>query len=189
MLGALGLLSDSKNWEQHGSLTPDECAMLFKTTLDSFLLRESECNMIGSIIAYVTPITPPRMLPCDGGIYQKSDYPKLYNELIGTPLVIDSTTFHTPDLRGRFLRGVDGNNTENSIGGADEKSILVENIPEHDHTYQAVIFNVDVESVGIPDPVGAGIDPTPRHTSKAGEGVPFDVRPAYYSVRWGIIAK
>ncbi len=189
LLGAIAKLTDIGNWEQHGTLTPIECATLFEKTVNSIVLGESECDMIGTIQPYATTTIPKRLIPCDGGVYQKSDYPRLYEALVGTPLIVDTDTFRTPQLEGRFLRGTDTNNVQNGVGGSDTKTISIENLPEHDHTYQAVIFNVDIESVGIPDPVGAGIDPIPRHTSKVGNGVPIDVKPAYYTVKWGIVAK
>jgi hypothetical protein len=189
LVGALSLLTNPNNFEQFGTLTPDETASRFRTTLDSFIYRESECSMIGAIIPYIGNTIPPKMLPCDGQVYARDDYPMLYQSLTGSPLIINADTFQTPSLEGMFLRGETPSNPINTNGGSDEKTIGINNLPSHSHDYFSVVFNIDVESVGIPDPVGAGIDPFPKQTSSVGGGVPLDIKPAFYSVKYGIIAK
>lgn len=64
-------------------------------------------GMIGTIHPYVTATPPPGCLPCDGTIYNRADYPALYDRLPAA-LVVDSDTFRTPDLRARFIVGADG---------------------------------------------------------------------------------
>jgi microcystin-dependent protein len=89
---------------------------------------------------------PPGFLYCDGSIVSRAQYAKLF-EKIGTTWGQGdgSTTFHLPDLRGRFLRGTSdgsgrdpnagartasnaGGNTGNNVG-----SIQADQIQGHRH--------------------------------------------------------
>lgn len=187
--GALSLLVDPNNYEQFGTLSPIETSEQFRKTLKSFIFQTSECEMIGAVFPYVGNAPPPKLLPCDGTTYQRVDYPLLYEYLIGTALIINADSFKTPSLEGRFLRGADTTNPTNSIGGSDTKIIDLSNMPTHHHDYYGVVMNVDIESVGVPDPVGAGINPFPDPTSDVGGGQPMDILPSYYSVSYGIVAK
>lgn len=187
LVGALGLLNRPENYEQFGTLSPEDTAKQFQQTIDSFIFRESVCGMIGSIIPYVTNSPPPKMLPCDGTTYNRVDYPRLYVALAGTPLILDVDTFQTPLLEGRFLRGATITNAVNSVGGSDEKTIGINNLPAHSHTYEGVIPNIDLELAGVPDVFGAGINPIPEFTSSVGGGVPMDIKPSFYTVNYGIV--
>jgi hypothetical protein len=177
------------NYEQFGALSPDETAQQFKRTLESFILRTSECEMIGAIIPYVGNTIPTKLLPCDGTIYERNDFPLLYQRLTGTPLILNADEFQTPSLEGMFLRGATTTNPINTIGGSDKKIIGLNNMPTHHHNYYGVVMNIDVESVGVPDPVGAGINPIPDPTSSVGGSEPMDILPSFYSVKYGIVAK
>jgi len=76
-----------------------------KTTL----LRK-QVTPTGTIQPHAGGTAPDGFLVCDGTIVDIADYPKLF-AVIGTSWGYgnnDGLTFHLPDLRGRFLRGVDG---------------------------------------------------------------------------------
>ena len=63
----------------------------------------------GMVMAFAGSTPPPGWLPCDGSLLSRTTYAVLF-AVIGTGWGSGdgSTTFHLPDLRGRFLRGVDG---------------------------------------------------------------------------------
>ncbi|HQP48901.1 MAG TPA: phage tail protein [Spirochaetota bacterium] len=63
---------------------------------------------IGTIVAFGGPESciPDGWLFCDGDVLSSSEYEDLYNA-IGTRWGGDGNTFRIPDLRGRFLRGLD----------------------------------------------------------------------------------
>lgn len=63
----------------------------------------------GIVIPYAGASIPPGWLLCDGSAVSRTTYANLFS-FIGTAWGNGdgSTTFHLPDLRGRFLRGVDG---------------------------------------------------------------------------------
>jgi len=114
-----------------------------KTTL----LRK-QVTPTGTIQPHAGGTAPDGFLVCDGTIVDIADYPKLY-AVIGTSWGYgnnDGLTFHLPDLRGRFLRGVDGaagrdpdsgartpSNTGGNSGDA-VGSVQDDNFKEHTHT-------------------------------------------------------
>ena len=64
----------------------------------------------GSVMAYMGTNAPPGWLMCDGSVVPKILYPALF-AVIGTASGNgngSTTTFNLPDLRGVFLRGVNG---------------------------------------------------------------------------------
>jgi microcystin-dependent protein len=67
-------------------------------------------NPPGTIVAFAGMNPPAGWWICDGRVVSRTDYPILFNA-IGTAWGSGngSTTFNLPDLRGYFLRGVDGN--------------------------------------------------------------------------------
>jgi hypothetical protein len=63
----------------------------------------------GTILPFAGENVPIGYLSCDGAEYSKSDYPELYaavQNIWGT--TTNNNNFKVPDLRGLFLRGVDG---------------------------------------------------------------------------------
>jgi microcystin-dependent protein len=62
----------------------------------------------GTIVAFAGIAVPPNWLLCDGAEIVRLDYPALFST-IGTSFGGGDgvTTFNLPDLRGRFMRGVD----------------------------------------------------------------------------------
>lgn len=65
---------------------------------------------VGTIIAYGGDKNniPEGWLLCDGASLLQTDYPQLYT-IIGNSWGTSGSSFNLPDLRGRFLRGVDRN--------------------------------------------------------------------------------
>jgi microcystin-dependent protein len=69
---------------------------------------QSSMGPTGAILPYAGTMAPTGYLLCDGRSYVKTDYPDLFT-VIGTSFgSADATHFNVPDLRGQFLRGVDG---------------------------------------------------------------------------------
>ena len=62
----------------------------------------------GAILPYGGTVAPPGFLLCDGTEVLQDTYPRLF-DAIGNGFGSSSAfTFRVPDLRGRFMRGVDG---------------------------------------------------------------------------------
>lgn len=104
----------------------------------------------GSVLAYAGTAAPTGFLMCDGTQVSRTTYATLFSK-IGTAHGTGdgSTTFHLPDYRGRFLRGVDGTagndpdkasrtamntggNTANNVG-----SVQADQIISHNHSVPA----------------------------------------------------
>lgn len=62
---------------------------------------------IGAILSYGGATAPQGWLLCDGRSYKRTDYPDLYKIISNNFGTASRTAFNVPDLRGRFLRGVD----------------------------------------------------------------------------------
>ena len=73
---------------------------------------------VGTIISYAGNSIPTGWLVCDGSEKSRSTYSTLFNSLgVSWGQGDGATTFNLPDLRGRFLRGVDdsaGNDPDSS---------------------------------------------------------------------------
>lgn len=84
-----------------------------------YALRAANGVPSGSLQAYAGTTVPTGWLLCDGSAVRRADYPSLF-QAIGTTWGDGTTTtisggqtsasnhFNLPDLRGRFVRGVDG---------------------------------------------------------------------------------
>ncbi len=66
-------------------------------------------NPAGTVLAYVGSSAPSGFLICNGNTVSRTTYSELFS-IIGTSFGNGDgvTTFHLPDLRGRFIRGYDG---------------------------------------------------------------------------------
>jgi len=131
-----------------------------------------ELNMsalIGSIVWLAGPI-PDTMLYCDGSSYDQADYPALYDALDSQ--YHSGTTFTVPDLVGQFVLGADVGEL-GETGGEEEVTLEIAQMPSHSHdntphghTYTPPVLNLDLESPGVPDILGAGMGiPTSTGTS------------------------
>jgi hypothetical protein len=101
----------------------------------------------GCVLPYAGTTAPEGWLLCDGSAVSRTDYAGLFAVLGSTHGQGDgSTTFHIPDLRGRFVRGVDGaanrdpdkatrtaantgGNTGNNVGSVQDDAV-----ESHGHT-------------------------------------------------------
>ncbi len=72
----------------------------------------------GAILPYGGTTSPAGYLLCNGASVLRADYPELFTA-IGTAYgTADGTHFNVPDLRGYFLRGVDGATGRDTGAGA-----------------------------------------------------------------------
>lgn len=93
---------------------------------------------VGSIMPFVGNTAPTGWLPCNGGEYSSTTYPKL-SALCATKFGSASAgNFRVPDLRGRVMAGLDTSQTEfdtiGKTGGAKTVTLTTSNMPSHNHT-------------------------------------------------------
>lgn len=106
----------------------------------------------GSILPFGGTSAPTGYLLCDGTSYLRADYAGLYTAIGNAYGTADSTHFNVPDLRGQFIRGVDGSasldpdkagrtasntggNTGNNVGSKQASAML-----QHKHNISVVQF-------------------------------------------------
>tara|TARA_B100001057_G_scaffold385061_2_gene391721 strand:- start:28100 stop:30121 length:2022 start_codon:yes stop_codon:yes gene_type:complete len=137
----------------------DDELLINRTTGDTGLKKISRRNLLkavavnppGVVVPYAGVATPLGWLLCDGTEYLIADYQQLY-EAIGFSFkdLPEVGKFAVPDLRGRFPLGLDNMNgisanrvldnsadTLGGVGGAENKTITPENLPEHEHDLRA----------------------------------------------------
>jgi len=129
VMGALGELTYPENWEQDGTLTPEECAEYMGAMWESI----RTCGMVGEVRVFATATLPADFLPCDGGTYNKVDYPLLY-AAVSPVFIIDADTFHTPDCRDRVIAGTGASLSIGDMVGNADHTLTVDEIPPHAHT-------------------------------------------------------
>ncbi len=81
----------------------------FQHAVDGITMLEAGVVPIGAVLAWAgSPATVPAgWLPCDGAEYSAALYPELAAAIGSAHGGDGATSFNVPDLRGRFLRGVD----------------------------------------------------------------------------------
>lgn len=186
ILGQILELSEAENWEQTTGITVAETIAFWEATYEQF--SQGIFCMIGAIISIVNDSTPDHMLLCDGSTFLKVDYPELY-DVLPAALIIDGDTGSVPDLRETFVLGAGVTIAEHDTGGSDEHTLAVAELPAHSHLYDKEIYNVDMETVGIPDPFGVGIPPVPTATSNAGGGNAHNNMPPFYALKYAVVAR
>jgi microcystin-dependent protein len=74
-----------------------------------YAIRSADSTPVGSVIAFMGTNAPAGWLLCDGAAVGRAFYAKLFAVIGSSNGSGDgSTTFNLPDLRGTFLRGLDG---------------------------------------------------------------------------------
>jgi len=135
--GQLELLSHDWYWEANGTMSVPETLIHITDMLEAYLTG-GDMTRVGTLVHYVTLATPSGVLPCDGAIYNRVDYPALY-AVLAPEFVIDPDTFSVPDLRGRVTvtSGTGNALTPRGLGdslGAETVTLAEAEIPAHAHT-------------------------------------------------------
>ena len=195
--GAISELLKAYNWEQFGTLTPDESVDLAIEMWQEYI--SSEVCMIGAVMAYATTTPPKHCLPCNGSTFLRVDYPKLYDRLAAA-YIIDADTFRTPDLRDKFVIGASVTYPTASTGGEAQHTMTLGELVPHDHE---TIPHTHTEITAVPAVAGIGVDaPVPSAVPSAGltgssgvivnstgGGAAFPIIPPYEALNYCIVAK
>lgn len=97
-------------------------------------VKTSDTLPIGAVVSYAGLNTPTGWLICDGRAISRTTYANLF-AIIGTQYGAGdgSTTFNIPNLKGKVVVGLDGNDTDfNTIGktgGEKEHTLTVKEMP------------------------------------------------------------
>lgn len=116
----------------------------------------------GSVSAFAGASAPDGYLTCNGAALSRTIYSDLFSAIGTTYGVGDgSTTFNIPDLRGEFIRGLDGGRGVDS--GRTLGSYQADELKSHTHTYRGAT----ITPTGS-DPTGTGSTFTIGNTGSTG---------------------
>jgi len=188
--GALSELFKAYNFEQFGSLTPQETADIFLDMWTNF--HDSECQVlpIGMVAAFTADdrSVPAKWLFCDGSAISRTTYAALF-AIVGTRYGVGngSTTFNIPDLRNRFIYGVINQTSANPgfTGGEASHVLDINEMPAHDHniTKSSAAGTTTVRAAdGTATSAGA------QTSTSTGGGAAHNNMPPYMQLMWGIYA-
>lgn len=191
--GALFSISFWTSWVEEGSLSVEDTIQLVKQVL----LSRKEFNLIGAIVPFYTEELPNLTLLCDGSVYNKVDYPLLWEVLPAAAK--DATTFTVPDLREKFLLGASEDYPVSQEGGEFAVTLTEAEMPSHTHTNtphshsESVAFaSVNEISPGVPTPSAVpaagftGLQSVAIDSTGGGEA--HENMPPYYAIRFYIVA-
>lgn len=181
--GAVSTICFHTAWIEEGTMSPEEAAFYLKAIVNS----RKEFDLLGTVQIVFREELDSSMLLCDGGVYNKDDYPQLWE--VWPSAMKDATSLTLPDLRNLFLVGAGSDYSRGDTGGEAEVTLTLGQIPSHSHSTHTYTFNIDVESAGIPDPTAIGLPELPDSTGSAGGDGSHENRPPYYAVVYAVIAK
>ena len=130
-------------------IQPDQ---INSTNLDAATLDGYDISNLvlptGSIIVFAGSVAPGGWIKCDGSAVSRLTYENLFNVINTTYGTGDgSTTFNLPDLRRRTAVGTGGaatstlGNTTGSIGGSENHTLNIAQMPIHTHSVDAHSHN------------------------------------------------
>lgn len=184
--GALMQLGEDRNWEQGGSITPEETAAAWQEANLKNIPLGRKCMRIGMIFWWPAGGDVPDALLCDGSLYSVDQYNDLW-KLIGwsyggTP----GFDFAVPNLIELSIIGTDLDTGD--TGGEAEHTLTTGEIPAHKHG----ILNMQRQNHGLPvgthDVFAYEVDEV-KNTMNEGGGEAHNNLPPYMKLRPFIQAK
>lgn len=174
---AITKLTNDWVWEEVGDSVENVVASC-KDTIESWYSD----MLIGAIFPWI--INPPiGWLLLDGATYATADYPELSGLLPAH--LISGANFTLPDVENAFPFGVLDDDSSAEVVGSNSLTLSVAQLPAHTHNYQQVIVDVDVKTVGVPDPLGARLG-IMIPTSSTGSGDDVDIRPKRFGLVYAV---
>ena len=134
---------------------------------------------IGGIIQYGNSNAPSGWLLCDGGGSHTNTFAALH-AVIGYQFGGSGTNFLRPDLRRRMAAGMGSGYNLGAIGGYENVTLTIDQIPAHTHYYSAKINSTAFGStkVGAVSAAGTTVSPFDA-TLSTGAGLSHSNMPPY----------
>ena len=186
-ISAIDGLSNRSQWQRgYNQLTDTEWDYI--DSIVGLALGELMSSLVGVIFPSVMATASAfKFLPCDGSIYNKSDYPLLY-DAIDPVYIISGSQFATPDLTDRVPVGAGNQYAVNDSGGVDSVVLTVPELPSHNHVYDKPVSGLDIEGVGVPDPLAISNPMFPTQTTNTGSNQAHENRQPYIALPFIIVA-
>lgn len=192
--GALSVLMFPYNFQQFGSVTPEDVAYRFGEMWDAY--RESECELpaiIGEVRMFAMTAVPDKWLVCSGLAISRTTYADLF-AAIGTNFGAGNgtTTFNVPNLSNRFPKGYSplaAAGTEDAIGGtggAASVTLDVTQIPAHTHAERVQPNTGGSTNRIIASTASGAVQDSALVTGSTGGGAAHENRPPFLSMVYAI---
>lgn len=131
---ALFSIQSSWNWRySNGAELTEEDTDILHALIASISGKLMTSTMIAAILPYSGHSVPDNCLVCNGSIYNRVDYPALYDAL-DDAYILDANSFFVPDLREKFVMGSSSTVDIGSTGGEAAHTLTVAELPAHSHT-------------------------------------------------------
>lgn len=141
----------------------------------------------GFIFAYGSEDVPDGFLMCNGGAVPRAEYPELF-AAIGTAFGKGngSTTFTLPNLKNKFLRGIDifGGTYIGETGGEAAHTLTVEEMPNHRHNLKLQGGSIQESSSFISWQSGSNYQLYGSATETVGGGAAHNNLPPYVTINY-----
>jgi microcystin-dependent protein len=193
------LLAAVEDWLDLPSVWPDESvtdALGYMGDLKAWIqeLSNQMFTPIGATVAYAGTTAPDGWLLCDATSYAKADYPELWGVLsLSGAYEDDADNFHTPDLRGRVVIGMDdpsaGDFPIGGEGGHNGATVEVISMPSHNHSVHGHGTAFYAAAGTVPNGTNVSTPGSNTVTGNTGGGNGFDNMPPYHALNFIIRAK
>lgn len=185
-------LTIEDNWEKSGAVDVFDAVEAGGNVVRSFV------SMVGAIFPVAWGEIPDNFLICDGGLYDREDYPALY-AILDSAFIVDADSFLVPDLSGRVAVGESADFPIGDTGGEAEHTLDVSEMPSHAHTDighthvdgNAIASIAQLPVAPVPSAIpGLGVtgSGSANLTNTGGDGAHNNLQP-YLSIRYVIAAR
>lgn len=190
---ALSQIEDPDSWLDLIDDPMDEITDTDRDEIDELIAGANMALItpeVGFVRPYITSSPPDNTIPCDGGTYNREDFPLLY-AVIDAVFIVDADTFTTPDLRGLVMIGAGtvGLRTFSlgGTGGEYEHQLTESELASHAHTIPKTITTLVLEPGEVPALTPIPI--IPDFTGNTGGDVPHNNIQPYGVVKYCVVAR
>lgn len=183
VLAACELAGRRYMWDEMDATEWDE----LDAHLSQMMLEVQRNALLGTVVPFMGDVIPQYLLLCDGGTYQREDYPALY-AILPASLIIDADNFTLPDMAGLAAVGATIVRPLLTTFGEETHTLTEPEMPIHQHTEYAPTTTVSPEGAGIPLPA-AGIPLFPTLTGSAGGGLSHNNLQPSISLYYCVVAR
>ena len=183
ILAACELAGRRYMWDEMDATEWDE----LDAQLSQMMLEVQRNALLGTVVPFMGDVIPQYLLLCDGGVYQREDYPALY-AILPASLILDADTFTLPDMAGLYVSGATIAQPLLSSFGEAEVTLTEAQLARHAHYYTPPVNNIDLEDVGVPE-LGASAGLLPTLTDYAGGDEPHNNLPPSISLYYCVVAR